>query len=339
MSSADEKQFFQDYKDNLRLAIEQLNDETIQRSVSEGKFDGAMFWNRINSTVQVISSACTKLSLAYNEPPVPTTKEGQPLFEGVLNGVLAMLSAFYALPISQGVYLQKRTREAVIEIIKAALDLIEIISSDDPGAKEQLHSTGNVWEKCDAFDDLPRDTRQWLLSAVERVSSLVKDALHELDQAILNETSDMFDGFGEVSLLSDDGVAMPIMPAWTEQDKAILAPCQGLVKVCKACLKRVGNAVQMRGKCSDGESIAQLDDLGQICSGLSALVDDLVAGLYPPVSHAGVKSQADRLSLHLHKLLDYTRHSHVITEADASWLDFLVNAIDHNVKKVHELTN
>jgi hypothetical protein len=106
-------------------------------------------------------------------------------------------------------------------------------------------------------------------------------------QVLQNEAGDMFDDFADLGL---EGEALePPMPAFTEADKEKIAPCQGLLKAAKACMKRVTTAVKTKGKCECGETVAQLDDLGERAKGISPLVDELVVSLYPPITPSAVR--------------------------------------------------
>ena len=98
----------------------------------------------------------------------------------------------------------------------------------------------------------------------------------------------MLDDFADLGLGGDEEAQAP-MQAWTEKDKELLAPCQGLLKASKACLKRVTTAVKTKGKSECGESVAQLDDIGAKATSISPLVDEVVTSLYPPVTQCAVR--------------------------------------------------
>ena len=99
----------------------------------------------------------------------------------------------------------------------------------------------------------------------------------------------MFDDFADLGLQTGSGDILEAPDqGWTDSDREFMAPCLGLVKVAKAYLKKVSGAVKARGKCDCGESISQLDNLGQLAKWLSPVVDDVVAALYPPLNHAAV---------------------------------------------------
>lgn len=56
---------------------------------------------------------------------------------------------------------------------------------------------------------------------------------------------------------------------WSEEDKQVIAPCLGLLKAAKACLKKVSEAVKNHGKVDTLQNITQLDDLGDVTNEIS----------------------------------------------------------------------
>ena len=83
--------------------------------------------------------------------------------------------------------------------------------------------------------------------------------------------------------------------AWSEADKDFIAPCIGLVKMTKICLKKLTAAVKKNGQCDTERNTCQLDDLVEHVEKVQPAVDDLICGLYPPLRHQDVKNKVSPL--------------------------------------------
>ncbi|KAG9340672.1 hypothetical protein JZ751_021228 [Albula glossodonta] len=163
---------------------------------------------------------------------------------------------------------------------------------------------------------------------------VVKDAIEEMEQA----QADSHDPFGDVLDDEDLDSRGNQDTYWSESDRQLMAPCQGLMKASAACLRKLSAAVRANGKVDTPENIAQLDDLADITKEISPSVDDLALSLYPPMDYSGVENNASKLASVLKKVLEITRASHVCLEGDLNWVQFLDGAVEHNLQKVKALT-
>ncbi|XP_066289284.1 cyclin-D1-binding protein 1 homolog [Branchiostoma lanceolatum] len=321
---------------NLKLVTEQLKEGESRRQAQED-FNLPSFWERLSASFKIMSHEATKMCLMFSKPPVPSGEESKSLIEGVEKSVLAMVSTFYSLPKDQGMTLRKSVRLSVMSVVDELQDLVNhIIKNVGKGSSDQLFATGSVWECCDHFSRLPKDNKEATLLIIKNTTSLVQDALQEIEEA-------RDDDAGGITALDQLQMEDPEdqdnnEESWAESDKALMAPCLGLVKASKACLKKISIAVKTGGKCDAVERIAQLDDIADVVHQTSPQVDDTVLSLYPPMDHSAVRTNALALSGVLKNLLDMAKSSHFTSEADASWLQFLQNAVDHNVDKVRDLT-
>ncbi|XP_035230677.1 cyclin-D1-binding protein 1 homolog [Stegodyphus dumicola] len=164
---------------------------------------------------------------------------------------------------------------------------------------------------------------------------MVQDASQELLDAYENE-DEMPDL--EFSLVTPrNGIRIPPVRTWTDSDRNVILPCSGLVKATKACIKKTLHAISERGDGNDERSISELDGIAEIVKSSSALVDDFVLSLYPPVNHSAVRHQASLVRTNSKDLLTYVGNSHFFSEADATWIEFLRKAIDHNWVKINDM--
>ncbi|KAJ7383137.1 Cyclin-D1-binding protein 1 [Desmophyllum pertusum] len=136
-------------------------------------------------TFRAVSKEATKLTISFSKPPAPSADELQCLLTGFETTVIAMLTIFRSLPMSQGKNLHKKLEESVLTVVEdcqvLATSFIKEGCSSVATAKTQ--STGTLWEHCDGFQHLPKDNKQAVLAVLRCSSELIKDALNELDEA------------------------------------------------------------------------------------------------------------------------------------------------------------
>ncbi|XP_022091932.1 cyclin-D1-binding protein 1 homolog isoform X2 [Acanthaster planci] len=296
------------------------------------------FWKKLGAAFESLSAEATKLALWFSKPPLPKPEECQSLIASVEMSTIALVSVFYGLPKEHGLMLRRATRHTVMGAVEGIRNLAKRIKQDHYHSSDsQLHATGNVWERCDAFKTLPRNNKDALLSAVSNVRGLVNDAVDELKE--LQETGGGPEGWDDLGLIAGAPSGDTNMQeGWSEHDRMLLPPCSGLLKASASCVKKVSGAVQAHGQWKENWLVAQLDDLGEIAERISPAADDLVMCLYAPIRQQDVRQNANKLAEVLLSLLDQTKTSHVVKEADNSWLTFLSKAVDHNLEKITQLT-
>ncbi|XP_041060851.1 cyclin-D1-binding protein 1 homolog isoform X1 [Carcharodon carcharias] len=317
----------------LREVVSQLREgESLWRSED---FDLQFFWKTLGDCFKAISQEATKLSLAFSKPPLPSVQDCQKLTADFQKNILNLTTVYYWLPKSQGVTLRRLVRDATIDIVEGVIQLLNVILSTplQSLSQDQLTSTGVVWEACDRFSKLPKDNQVAVLSLMSSSAAIVEDALEEMEQARHADNPDPF------SDIFDDADSRENRDTyWSETDKQLMAPCLGLVKAAKACLKKVSGAMKTHGKVDSLQHTTQLDDLGDITCEISPSVDELVLSLYPPMNYMTVQMNAAKVASVLNKVLEITKSSHICPESENSWLQFLSGAIEHNMDKVKDLT-
>ncbi|KAJ1123278.1 hypothetical protein NDU88_001751 [Pleurodeles waltl] len=320
--------------ETLRCILQKLREGESRESHEE--FDQKHFWDLLGQTFQATSHEATKLSLAFSSSPSPSAEECQKLSESLQNAVLAAVSTFYRLPKSQGVTLRKTVRDATAEVVDGTIQLTEVILKTplESISREQLMSTGGVWEACELVTNLPRDNHAAVLAVFSSYLGIVKDALEEMEQALEDDT----DPFADILEDEELGARGNRDTYWSDADRQIHAPCMGLMKSSKACLKKVITALKAHGTADTQEHVAQLDDLADIANEISPSVDDLALSMYPPMNHLPVRLNAAKLASVLKKFLEIAKASHICPESEAGWVTFLDGAVDHNMNKIKELT-
>uniref|UniRef100_A0A8B9UYD4 Cyclin D1 binding protein 1 n=1 Tax=Anas zonorhyncha TaxID=75864 RepID=A0A8B9UYD4_9AVES len=191
----------------------------------------------------------------------------QKLSEDVQNAILAVATVYYWLPKGQGTTLRKMVRDATTEVVEGMIQLTEtiLISPLESLSQEQLISTGGVWEACEQVSNLPRNNQAAVVSALAACLSVVKDALEEMENALVEGQ----DPYSDITEDEDLGFRGNRDTYWSEADRKLLSSCMGLIKASKACLKKVLSVVKAYGKAESPEHIAQLDDLADIANEIS----------------------------------------------------------------------
>ncbi|XP_035517722.1 cyclin-D1-binding protein 1 homolog [Morone saxatilis] len=236
---------------------------------SDGAFNLSNFWDTLNQAVKTVSQEATKLSLAFSKPPLPSQQDGEKLAESIMKSVLTLSTVYYWLPKSQGISLRRQVRDATVEVLEGVAQLVEVILSSPLQSltQEQLTSTGSVWSACDQFAQLPQDNKGAVLVVLSAQIGVVKDAIEEIEQAL----SEAHDPFSDV--LDDDQEGEEPRgnqdTYWSEKDRCIIGPCQGLMKASAACLRKLTSAVKANGDVTTAQNVAQLDDLADITKEIS----------------------------------------------------------------------
>ncbi|XP_005491339.1 cyclin-D1-binding protein 1 [Zonotrichia albicollis] len=323
-----------DVRGALRAVLARLR----EGEPSEGRepFELPRFWDALGQTFQVTSQEATKLSLAFSRPPLPSAENCRKLSEDVQNAILAVATVYYWLPKGQGTTLRKMVRDATTEVVEGMIQLTDTILNApvESLSQEQLISTGGVWEACEQVSNLPRDNQAAVVSALAASLGVVKDAVEEMEQALVEGQ----DPYGDIMEDEELGFRGNRDTYWSEADRQLLSSCMGLMKASKACLKKVLAAVKAHGKADSPEHIAQLDDLADIANEISPSVDELALSMYPPVNPLAVRLNAAKLASVLTKVLEIAKTSHVCPPSEEGWVQFLTGAVDHNMNKVKNFT-
>lgn len=332
-------------RENFQFVIDNIKEgEPKQEPVLN--FTLPAYWEKLGGTVKALSAECTKFSIMFTETPPPPAKDCKPLVEGLEKSILAMVSVFHALPLTEGLTLRKVIYDSLINMLTAAMQLIHVIRTESgEGCQVQLTSTGSVWEQCDAFAMLPQDNKQAVCSTGRSMQGLVKDAVDELEEAIksdysANEHHEHEHGHcshdhgghdhGDVDEEEEDDE-----PRWSDDDKKLLPPTVALMKVAFRTVKKITEAISKNGNCEVTAHNAELDSLNSTMECVSPAVDELAMGSYPPIERDSLSAAAVSLSDILTHLLSMAKYSHITTEEDAKWVSFLENALAHNMTKLH----
>ncbi|KAK9529614.1 hypothetical protein VZT92_013694 [Zoarces viviparus] len=321
---------------NLLNSIQCIRDRVRdgESNESDGAFNLSNFWDSLNQAVKAVSHEATKLSLAFSKPPLPSQQDVEKLSESTLKSVLSLSTVYYWLPKSQGISLRRQVRDATVEVLEGVAQLVEVILSSplQSLSQDQLTSTGGVWSACDHFARLPQDNKAAVLMVLSDQIGVVKDAIEEIEQA-LSEDQDPFS-----DVLDNDQEPRGNQDTyWSEKDRRVIGPCQGLMKAAAACLRKLTSAVKANGDVATSQNLAQLDDLADITKEISPGLDDLALCLYPPMDYSGVENNVSKLASLLKKVLGIIRSSHVCGESQLTWVQFLDGAVDHNLQKAKDL--
>ncbi|KAF3830455.1 hypothetical protein GH733_004274 [Mirounga leonina] len=282
-----------------------------------------------------VSREATTLTEVFSRVPLPSPQETQRFCEQVRAAITAVITVYYSLPKDQGITLRKLVRNATLDIVDGMAQLVDVLFITPAQSPENsdLISYNSVWTACQQVPRIPRDNKA---AALSMLTKSVDFAVEECDPycGLLNDTEDNPDNHGDEE---DDGLGCPNNRDlyWSEEDQELIIPCLALVRASKACLKKIRISVAENGK---KDQVAQLDDIVDISDEISPSVDDLALSIYPPMCHLTVRINSAKLVSVLKKALEITKASHVTPQPEDSWIPLLVNAIDHCMNRIKELT-
>ncbi|XP_001156810.1 cyclin-D1-binding protein 1 isoform X1 [Pan troglodytes] len=271
--------------------------------------------------------------------------ETQKFCEQVHAAIKTFIAVYYLLPKDQGITLRKLVRGATLDIVDGMAQLMEVLSVTPTQSPENndLISYNSVWVACQQMPQIPRDNKAAALLMLTKNVDFVKDAHEEMEQAV--EECDPYSGLlndteennSDNHNHEDDVLGFPSNQDlyWSEDDQELIIPCLALVRASKACLKKIRMLVAENGK---KDQVAQLDDIVDISDEISPSVDDLALSIYPPMCHLTVRINSAKLVSVLKKALEITKASHVTPQPEDSWIPLLINAIDHCLNRIKELT-
>ncbi|XP_045678711.1 cyclin-D1-binding protein 1 [Phyllostomus hastatus] len=325
----------------LRLLLPRVRVGEAQETTKE--FNPETFWIRLNDAAVKVSREATILTEVFSRLPLPlpSPQETQRVCEQVHAAIKAVIAVYYSLPKDQGITLRKLVRSTTLDIVDGMAQLVEVLSITPAQSTENndLISCNNVWLVCQQVPRIPRDNKAAALLMLTKNVNLVKDAHEEMERAV--EECDPYCGLSndivEDNSEQDDVLGCPNNQDsyWSEEDQELISPCLALVRASKACLKKIQVAVAENGK---KDQVAQLDDIVDISDEISPSVDDLALSIYPPMCHRTVSINSAKLASVIKKALEITKSSHVTPQTEDSWIPLLINAVDHCMNRIKELT-
>ncbi|XP_004861724.1 cyclin-D1-binding protein 1 isoform X2 [Heterocephalus glaber] len=308
------------------------------------ELDRERFWRRLNDAAVTVAREATTLTVVFRLP-LPSPQETKGICERVHAAVKAVTAVYCALPRDQGITLRKLVRGTTLDIVDGMAQLVEVllIAPAQSPENSDLISCNSVWDACQQVPQIPRDNKAAALLMLTKSVDFVKDAHEEMEQAVKecdphlglahDSEEDSSGGCGG----EDEVLGFPSSQDvhWSEEDRELIAPCLALVRASKACLKKIQILVAENGK---KDQVAQLDDIIDISEEISPSVDDLALSIYPPMCHLTVRINSAKLVSVLRKALEVTKASHVTPEPEDSWIPLLINAVDHCMNRIKELT-
>ncbi|BFZ19320.1 hypothetical protein BsWGS_22359 [Bradybaena similaris] len=316
-------------QENIQLVVQQIKDGE-SKDVDDADFNKEVYWNKVAAVLKILSIETTKISLAFSKKPFPSSKNTEAMVTELEKSMLALVSVYYALPLSQGSTLHGLFQESMLQILANlqgfVASLSECIMSESHARR--LQWTGGIWESVEFT--LLKDNKECTLKKLNDTFDLVHDALVEMQEAIENEGE--LDDFMQDAEKSNADV-------WSEQDKQVALSCTGMVKTMKNLLKKTQECVQKLGETDTREGVAVLDELIDLMSGVNIKVDDFVCGIYAPINCTALVQNGKALAELTDQILKFLRDSTLTKADDAKWLDFLSHASVHNLDKLKDVAH
>ncbi|GIY83061.1 cyclin-D1-binding protein 1 homolog [Caerostris darwini] len=318
------------FENSLDLARQQLLENTPERD--SANFDLNRFWTNFSGAIKLVSHEATKFCMAFDEEAISSSEACQSLIDKVEKTCIALLAVFTTLPKAKGKVFYKNVHTYTLDILQGMKNLCSAIRNQ---SSTRLQIVGEIWEKCQAVEQLPRDNRDAVLVIFRDQHDMVQDASQELVESLENE--DVGPPF-ELTLVEPlNGLQIPPTEGWSSSDRNVLLPCSGLVKALKACIKKTMQAISERGDGSNEACINELDTIVEIVKSSSSIADDFVLSLYPPMNHSAVREQATLVRNLSKDILSSVKNSHFSTAVDERWIEFLEKAVDHNWVRISDM--
>lgn len=290
---------FNDVVDNLGLVISQLQDGESQQT-DNSNYEKVAYWHRIEKISQSLSHEVTMISMAFSKSPYPSPENVRKMLSKLETASLALVSNFYSLPKSQGLLLRDSFKKSTLDLITKVQTFVKSIQTGMASSPEMLQKTGVVWEHSDYFSNLPKDNKRAVIELMTWSLGLLLDALRELEETMAG--GGQFDDLDDLIIESGQGLSNE--DEWSEEDRTLLGPCQGLIKVANYSLKKAMKATEKGGHCDTFHQISEYDDMADHIKKLSPAVDQLGIALYPPMRHRLVRAYAEHLAEILRNFLN-----------------------------------
>ncbi|RUS88334.1 hypothetical protein EGW08_003905 [Elysia chlorotica] len=321
---------FKRLEDNINIVTHQIRGGERNKD-GKSSFQRENYWDNVDAVFKMLSSETTKLSLAFSKKPFPSVKNTELMVSELEKRVLTLVSLFYSMPVSEGATLLSHYQKAVLQVLDCLIGFASSLSETVHSERhnDRLKWTGSVWEASSFV--LLKDNKQCVRKCLSETAELVQDALGEINEA--GET----DGGIEGLQMEPDDLHGEIA-TWSDQDRAVVAACEGLVKTTKAMLKKSRECVDKRGNIDCESAVSTLDDFVSLTSTISSRVDNFICCIYAPVNYAALIQNGKLLSEIIDKCLQFLRDSDLTSNEDIKWLDFLSQAVTHNLQKLEEKT-
>ena len=313
---ANHQEVFSSLRDNLSNVLSIIESTEVQGDRICSGSDLEQYWATFHAYSASFAQSINMLAMSFRSEPFPTPSETADMATKVQAAAVGILQAVLTLSPDSGRRFIQHIRSHASGIISSGLIFVrEGLCLQGCLSEADVRLAGTVFERCDVIRVVPRTQALVVHQHVVKQQKLVEDALNELEEARSETTED------------DDDFSM----SFSEEDLKLLPPGLGLLKTVKALAKKVAQTVKKHGNSGTKAFNQELDELCDVCSGISPCVDEFSASLYPPIDPEAVAEKSRsviQLSKEIHQ---HIQDKHYALEVEVSqWSDFLLKALNHN---------
>ena len=321
------KKVFKTMEQNIRNFTEQIDAPLPEERTLEN-FDITTYWSEVCKIVDKLSFEANKLSLSWLSPPPPSTTDLVQMGALLELACVSLLASVHNHPVDAGLNIRNLFKDRVKNVLESCVIFVRTLS-DTTGKKFAsnshpiLQSFGDVSSKCDQIKVMPKSNKLVCVVKLKEQHGLLKDALSELDEVGNDDFHDDLDEESE---------------KWTERDNQILNPSKGLIKTSVVLMKKTFDTINKFGDDSTSLNLLEYDEVLEILSKMSSLVDDLALTLYPPIDWSECKQANESLKDYLESCLQKLSQLHFMKLEDSiKWKEFVGKAIVHNFSEIQRV--
>ncbi|KAJ3262285.1 hypothetical protein HK103_002699 [Boothiomyces macroporosus] len=185
-----------------------------------------------------------------------------------------------------------------LHLLESALNLVNSLQAFENEGDIDI-MTGEVWEKCLVFQQLPSSNSLYVFDLLSQVIELLDDAAAEANDIIDGELPEL------------DGLSLEESKP-TDKDKEFIKNSQVLVKTSILVLKKAKAVL----KSKDEEYILRADNILDLANKFSEKADDLISSLYLPIDYEDelIFESINGLESHCIELLD------ILSQENSEWV-------------------
>jgi hypothetical protein len=345
MSSADpctRSRCFAALHTNLSNGLQQFRTQSPPLKGKLNCFDADKFRSLIGQTASALAHEANKLALAFSSDPIPSPEETRLLCAHAEQKTVLLLSMYLSMSPECGTHLIRTVSEMCAGAVEALLELVKSLEAKEAGMSGEeaiLRCVRTVWDKCDAITKtVPARNNDCCSRTITTQRTLVSDAVKELEEALKTADEE-----GESAKVEEEDCPGE---TWTAKERMLVAPGMGLLKAAAAMLKKVAESVQKATPSHDmklNHLIRDMDDITDLCAGISPIADDLAWSLYAPIDRDSMLENAQKLKDTSEKVLEtMEKHSRLAKKEDFAaeprgWGLFLLMALRHNFSKINDV--
>jgi len=289
--------------------IEDLNTPNDKLFMSHENFNHAVFFQRLDNTVSLISSHATKFSITAKPPCNPKDViEVSGMFEKCVENLVNIVES---VPISHGVNFNNEIRNISKELLNSVATLIngtmkKPVNLDSIKSFNALVDTGITWYNCDVLKKVSKNNLEACSKKIKITLDFIGDSITEIKEASENPNNG-FDDFDDDLDSDNEEEGEETKRELNETEKILLENSLNMFKMSNFLLKKILTRT-MKQYMNDNsvEANQWLDSIAEHASkNFSEATDDLAcAAMSFPLDAESIAEESNKLFEKASNLID-----------------------------------